>query len=168
MEWAYTFDVHLNALFPFLVILHGVQLLLFGGKELLCCKTTYNYFFVNVVLDQPYFLSLFLSNSLWLAAFFYYIYITFLGYSSKSCVLLYFSFNTFILIIFRSPWHAANCIDSLCSNTYCLCLLVIINILLELCYSIETFLSNETMKYHEILYKLLNTGKYDEILLNTT
>lgn len=35
VEWAYAFDVHLNALFPFLIILHGVQLLLFGGKELL-------------------------------------------------------------------------------------------------------------------------------------
>ena len=32
VEWAYAFDVHLNALFPFLVILHGIQLLLFGGK----------------------------------------------------------------------------------------------------------------------------------------
>ena len=33
VEWAYAFDVHLNALFPFLIILHGIQLLLFGGKE---------------------------------------------------------------------------------------------------------------------------------------
>ncbi|XP_065884833.1 protein unc-50 homolog isoform X2 [Dysidea avara] len=64
VEWAYCFDVHLNALFPLLLILHGVQLLLFG------------------VLDQPYFLSLFLSNSLWFVAAIYYIYITFLGYSA--------------------------------------------------------------------------------------
>ena len=33
VEWAYAFDVHLNALFPILIILHGIQLLLFGGKE---------------------------------------------------------------------------------------------------------------------------------------
>lgn len=33
VEWAYAFDVHLNALFPLLIILHGIQLLLFGGKE---------------------------------------------------------------------------------------------------------------------------------------
>ena len=34
VEWAYCFDVHLNALFPLLLILHGIQLLLFGGMNL--------------------------------------------------------------------------------------------------------------------------------------
>jgi len=47
------------------------------------------------VLDQPYFLSLFLSNLLWFIAAIYYIYITFLGYSSKLLllVIMYFMVN---------------------------------------------------------------------------
>ena len=92
VEWAYAFDVHLNALFPLLIILHGIQLLLFGGKELSVLIQVL--FHLYVVLDQPYFLSLFLSNSLWLVAFFYYIYITFLGYSSKLTCYWYFFCNS--------------------------------------------------------------------------
>lgn len=32
VEWAYAFDVHLNAFFPPLVILHVFQMLFFHGK----------------------------------------------------------------------------------------------------------------------------------------
>jgi len=32
VEWGYCFDVHLNALFPLLVLLHGVVILLYHGK----------------------------------------------------------------------------------------------------------------------------------------
>ena len=37
VEWGYCFDVHLNALFPALVILHGVVIVLYHGIYLLDC-----------------------------------------------------------------------------------------------------------------------------------
>ncbi|KAJ1520887.1 hypothetical protein ONE63_003969 [Megalurothrips usitatus] len=64
VEWGYAFDVHLNAFFPLLVILHGVQLI-----------------FYHVLTSDAWFLSRLLGNSLWFIALGYYIYITFLGYS---------------------------------------------------------------------------------------
>lgn len=65
VEWGYAFDVHLNAFFPLLMILHFFQLPLLN-------------YFINTHL----FLSRFFGNSLWLIAIGYYIYITFLGYSA--------------------------------------------------------------------------------------
>ncbi|XP_073968784.1 unc50 RNA binding protein [Rhodnius prolixus] len=65
VEWGYAFDVHLNAFFPPLIILHVVQL-----------------FFYNVFISQDWFISRLLGNSLWFISFTYYIYITFLGYGS--------------------------------------------------------------------------------------
>lgn len=32
VEWGYCFDVHLNALFPLLVLLHGIMILLYHGN----------------------------------------------------------------------------------------------------------------------------------------
>jgi hypothetical protein len=32
VEWGYTFDIHLNAVFPSLIILHIFQLFLYNGK----------------------------------------------------------------------------------------------------------------------------------------
>jgi len=65
VEWGFAFDVHLNAFFPLLVILHFVQL-----------------FFYHLIISREVFFATFFGNSLWLAAVGYYIYITFLGYSS--------------------------------------------------------------------------------------
>lgn len=65
VEWAYAFDVHLNAFFPLLLILHVIQL-----------------FCMQIVIDHPLFISRFIGNSLWLIALVYYIYISFLGYSA--------------------------------------------------------------------------------------
>lgn len=65
VEWGYAFDVHLNAFFPLLVILHVFQL-----------------FFFNVFIQHPWFISRLFGNTLWLIALGYYIYITFLGYSA--------------------------------------------------------------------------------------
>lgn len=65
VEWGYSFDVHLNAYFPSLVILHVLQLLLY-----------------HVVLSHDGFLSHLIGNVLWMVALGYYIYITFLGYSA--------------------------------------------------------------------------------------
>ncbi|KAK8746788.1 hypothetical protein OTU49_017182 [Cherax quadricarinatus] len=65
VEWGYAFDVHLNAYFPPLIILHFFQL-----------------FFYHVFISQEWFVSLLFGNLLWLFAIGYYIYITFLGYSA--------------------------------------------------------------------------------------
>ncbi|CAG4985512.1 unnamed protein product [Colias eurytheme] len=65
IEWGYAFDVHINAMFPPLSLLHCFQILLF-----------------NKLLVHGGFLSCLVSNTFWLASFIYYIYITFLGYSN--------------------------------------------------------------------------------------
>uniref|UniRef100_A0A5K3FW72 Protein unc-50 n=1 Tax=Mesocestoides corti TaxID=53468 RepID=A0A5K3FW72_MESCO len=61
VEWAYTFDIHLNALFPCIIILRLIQPMLF-------------YFIRRETL-----LGSLLGNSFWLTGILYYIYITFLG-----------------------------------------------------------------------------------------
>ncbi|XP_055893713.1 protein unc-50 homolog isoform X1 [Biomphalaria glabrata] len=65
VEWGYAFDVHLNAFFPLLMILHFFQLP-----------------FLTFFINKEMFLSRFFGNTLWLLAIGYYIYITFLGYSA--------------------------------------------------------------------------------------
>ncbi|XP_046971935.1 protein unc-50 homolog [Vanessa cardui] len=65
VEWGYAFDVHINAFFPPLSLLHCFQILLF-----------------NNLLVHGGFLSCLVSNSFWLASIIYYLYITFLGYSN--------------------------------------------------------------------------------------
>ncbi|XP_073959356.1 protein unc-50 homolog isoform X2 [Choristoneura fumiferana] len=65
VEWGYAFDVHINAFFPPLSLLHCLQIVLF-----------------NSLLSQPGILSCFVSNTFWLASIIYYLYITFLGYSN--------------------------------------------------------------------------------------
>jgi len=65
VEWGFAFDVHLNAFFPPLFILHIFQL-----------------FFYNLFISSDMFLARFFGNSLWLIACAYYVYITFLGFSS--------------------------------------------------------------------------------------
>lgn len=77
VEWAYAFDVHLNAFFPLLIILHIFQL-----------------FFYHLLISQDWFISRLVGNTFWLLALGYYVYITFLGYSAvpileKTQVLLY-------------------------------------------------------------------------------
>ncbi|XP_057314302.1 protein unc-50 homolog [Hydractinia symbiolongicarpus] len=63
VEFGYAFDVHLNAFFPLLLMLHVVQLMYF--------------LFVPTSFSARFF-----GNSIWLIALFYYFYITFLGYSA--------------------------------------------------------------------------------------
>ncbi|XP_033632484.1 protein unc-50 homolog [Asterias rubens] len=77
VEWGFAFDVHLNAFFPVLIILHVVQLILYIP-----------------VISYDNFLSTLIGNTLWLIAITYYIYVTFLGYSAlpflrRTVVLLY-------------------------------------------------------------------------------
>ncbi|XP_028968721.1 protein unc-50 homolog [Galendromus occidentalis] len=65
VEWGYCFDVHLNAFFPALIILHLFQL-----------------FFYHIVIRYDTFVSRFFGDTLFLIACAYYVYITFLGYSA--------------------------------------------------------------------------------------
>ncbi|XP_034836155.1 protein unc-50 homolog [Maniola hyperantus] len=65
VEWGYAFDVHINAFFPPLSLLHCFQILLFHN-----------------LLSHSGFLACFVSNTFWLASIVYYLYITFLGYSN--------------------------------------------------------------------------------------
>jgi len=65
VEWGFSFDVHLNAFFPLLIILHFFQL-----------------FVYHIFIEKDWFISTWFGNTLWLIALGYYIYITFLGYKS--------------------------------------------------------------------------------------
>lgn len=62
VEWLYGFDIHCNAFFPLFVVLYGIQ-----------------FFLLPLVLGTS-FLSLLLANTLYMAAFSWYWYITHLGY----------------------------------------------------------------------------------------
>lgn len=65
VTWSYAFDVHLNAIFPSLIILHIFQSLL------------YNYF-----ISLDWFIARLFGNTLWLISVIYYCYISYLGYHS--------------------------------------------------------------------------------------
>ncbi|GIY82522.1 protein unc-50 homolog A [Caerostris extrusa] len=102
VEWGYAFDVHLNAFFPLLIILHIFQL-----------------FFYHILISQDWFISRFVGNAFWLIALGYYLYITFLGYSAlpileNTQVLLYpllilvFLYIIFLISGFNICLHVMN------------------------------------------------------------
>eukprot|EP00053_Salpingoeca_punica_P003696 m.44725 g.44725 ORF g.44725 m.44725 type:complete len:252 (+) comp12359_c0_seq2:243-998(+) len=66
VEWGYAFDVHCNAFFPLLVILHVLQL------------------FLIKFIEHDWLISTIIADTLWLVAISYYMYITFLGYQALS------------------------------------------------------------------------------------
>ncbi|KAF8358329.1 unc-50 [Pristionchus pacificus] len=65
VEWGYCFDVHLNAFFPMLVLIHVLLPLIYIP-----------------LIDYDGFLAAFLGNTVWFAGLVYYVYITFLGYTA--------------------------------------------------------------------------------------
>ncbi|MFH4979108.1 hypothetical protein AB6A40_005817 [Gnathostoma spinigerum] len=65
VEWGYCFDVHLNAFFPMLILLHVLMPVAY-----------------HPLIGYEMFLSRFFGNTLWFIAIIYYIYITFLGYTA--------------------------------------------------------------------------------------
>lgn len=84
VEWAYCFDVHLNAFLPLLAVLHVFQLP-----------------FLMTIINHDWYVSAFVGNTFWLAAISYYFYNLFLGFSvlpflTNTKVLLY----PFTLLIF--------------------------------------------------------------------
>ncbi|XP_050311905.1 protein unc-50 homolog [Anthonomus grandis grandis] len=66
VEWGFAFDIHLNAFFPPLILLHFFLIIF------------YNLFLYR----EGSTVSVVLGNFFWLAAAIYYVYITFLGYNS--------------------------------------------------------------------------------------
>lgn len=101
VEWGYAFDVHLNAFFPLLVILHFIQLI-----------------FLNQIL-KDWFISSLIGNTFWLVGIGYYVYITFLGYSAlpflKNTVILLYPFALLILLYVLSVALRWNLTSGLCS-----------------------------------------------------
>ena len=93
VEWGFAFDVHLNAFFPVLIILHFVQL-----------------FFYHLIISGDSLFAAFFGNTLWIVATFYYVYITFLGYSSlnilhKTKLFLYPAIPLFLIYIFTVAFN---------------------------------------------------------------
>jgi hypothetical protein len=88
VEWGYCFDVHLNAFFPMFVLIHVLMPLLFYG-----------------LIDYPYFLSRLLGNSIWCVAVFYYIYITFLGYTGKDTERTFINLHLISALPFLQKTH---------------------------------------------------------------
>ena len=86
VEWGFCFDVHLNAFIPILVILHFVQLFVYhaiiGQIRNISIWTLKTVIIILFNVEREMFVATLLGNSLWLVALSYYIYITFLGYSS--------------------------------------------------------------------------------------
>ncbi|KAK5847584.1 hypothetical protein PBY51_016701 [Eleginops maclovinus] len=104
VEWGYAFDVHLNAFFPLLIILHFLQL-----------------FFINhfVKINLDWFMGYFVGNTTWLIAISYYLYITFLGYNAlpflKNTVVLLYPFALLVLVYILSLSLGWNFTQHLCS-----------------------------------------------------
>ncbi|KAL2919181.1 hypothetical protein HK105_201456 [Polyrhizophydium stewartii] len=71
VEWMYAFDVHCNAFVPFFLVTYVVQ-----------------FFFLSIVLSDGFICRL-LANTIYLVAFVYYWYITFLGYNGKRRAVVY-------------------------------------------------------------------------------
>ncbi|KAK7097622.1 protein unc-50 homolog [Littorina saxatilis] len=102
VEWAYAFDVHLNAFFPLLMILHFFQLPL-----------------LNHFIRLDYWMSCMFGNTLWLIAIGYYLYITFLGYSAlpflKNTRMMLFPMMGVMLIYVLSLILGMNFTSHLCN-----------------------------------------------------
>mmetsp|Transcript_5566 Transcript_5566/g.13500 ORF Transcript_5566/g.13500 Transcript_5566/m.13500 type:complete len:247 (+) Transcript_5566:3-743(+) len=83
VEWMYAFDVHCNSFFPLFLLINVTQ-----------------YFLLPYLLADG-FLPVFLSNSLYVSAFVYYHYITFLGYSALPFLrdAVYFLYPAAIFIV---------------------------------------------------------------------
>ncbi|KAF3857175.1 hypothetical protein F7725_009034 [Dissostichus mawsoni] len=103
VEWGYAFDVHLNAFFPLLIILHFLQL-----------------FFINhlVVINSDWFIGYFVGNTTWLIAIGYYLYISFLGYNAlpflKNTVALLYPFALLVIVYILSLSLGWNFTQGLC------------------------------------------------------
>ena len=97
VEWAYCFDVHCNAFFPLLMLLHVLQLFLIKGVMQLDAVWP---LIVSLVVSQEWFVSTVAANTLWLVAISYYIYVTFRGYSGTWFGFIFDKFTTIAALPF--------------------------------------------------------------------
>ncbi|QRV81663.1 UNC-50 family protein [Ceratobasidium sp. AG-Ba] len=93
VEWAYAFDVHCNALFPVILVLHGAQLVLLP------------------VVSRDGWVWMWLGNSVWVGGLTQYIYITYLGLNA-----LPFLIRTELLLFPLLPLFAAYAVSLLGFN----------------------------------------------------
>ena len=84
VEWSYCFDVHLNALFPLVLCVYGVQIVAWPRELTHTCTLHLVHPPSSAVLIRPNIVSCLMANTLWSAAFLYYIYLTFLGYTGET------------------------------------------------------------------------------------
>jgi len=101
VEWAYCFDVHCNAFFPLLLVLHVLQILIIKSEFSIRRSDVPSAADVApgrappcAVINTSYFVSTMAADTLWLVAVLYYVYITFVGYSAlpflhRTVLLLY-------------------------------------------------------------------------------
>jgi len=88
VEWAYCFDVHLNAFLPLITVLHVFQLPFIMSKKFLILfesnSSLYNFFiWLIALINHDWYLSAIIGNTFWLVAISYYFYILFLGFSGN-------------------------------------------------------------------------------------
>jgi len=85
VEWAYCFDIHLNAFFPLLTILHVLQLP-----------------FLMTIINHDWYISAIIGNTFWLVGISYYFYNLFLGFKVlpylKNTKVLLYPFTLLILL----------------------------------------------------------------------
>jgi len=84
VEWGFAFDIHLNAFFPPLILLHFLLLIF--------------YYLILYETGKLGALAVVFGNAFWLAAAIYYVYITFLGYNSMQIL------NNINLFLTPVPW----------------------------------------------------------------
>ncbi len=90
VEWAYCFDVHLNAFIPLGIVVYGVQALLWPSKYSNCHEfTSIDFTHTHThththtpVLCNSYIVSVLVANTLWLMILTSYLCLTFLGYTT--------------------------------------------------------------------------------------
>ncbi|XP_029155306.1 protein unc-50 homolog [Nylanderia fulva] len=97
VEWGYAFDIHLNAMFPSLIILHILQLFLY-----------------NALINNDTFSARFIGNTFWFIAMIYYIYITFLGYANTE--ILHKTHLLRVFMLFILPIVFLTYITTLCAG----------------------------------------------------
>ena len=80
VEWGFCFDVHLNAFFPILVILHFLQLFVYHTLigEIPTSQNSFESWINDFVSESDWFLSTLLGNSMWLVCLPWNINLTFL------------------------------------------------------------------------------------------
>ena len=84
VEWAYAFDVHTNAFFPFWLALYVAQVRMLTGPQ--SCRTDAVQLFLLPIVLKDIWICLWVGNTLYLAAFAQYTYGIYLGLNGACAV----------------------------------------------------------------------------------